>query len=404
MKASTDAISQKELKRRDFILHGNLWKVVFVIALPLFFYSLFNYAYSIIDTIMCSGLSKDALNAVGALNQANNMISAIGGGLGAGGSILIAREIGKGDYRKAQKWSSTIFFYVFCIAALTLAIVLPLTVPLLKMLNIAEESIAIGTRYFMVSVCSSAVVMINTIYLGVEKAHGSTLPITLLNVGVVLIKVSLNLLFIYGLKLKDMMFVSLATLIANSSLTLFVLCRLFFTKYVFRFRFRDISFHSGSLKKVTLISFPIFLGKFIFSLGKVVINGMAKEFGGDVVGALGVSNNMGGAVTNPLSSIEDSSSSIISQNLGARQTRRAISTFYVGLIYSLGIAIVGVVLVTIFDKPITMFFARSAENVEEYAAHISQVFFFEKIGIITLAINSAVLGLLYGFDKTKVPL
>lgn len=402
MKPSTDAISQKELKRRDFILHGNLWKVVFVIALPLFFYSLFNYAYSIIDTIMCSGLSKDALNAVGALNQANNMISAIGAGLGAGGSILIAREIGKGDYRKAQKWSSTIFFYVFCIAALTLAIVLPLTVPLLKMLNIAEESIAIGTRYFMVSVCSSAVVMINTVYLGVEKAHGSTLPITLLNVAVVLIKVSLNLLFIYGLKLKDMMYVSLATLIANSSLTLFVLCRLFFTKYVFRFRFRDISFHTESLKKVTFISFPIFLGKFIFSLGKVVINGMAKEFGGDVVGALGVSNNMGGAVTNPLSSIEDSSSSIISQNLGARQTRRAISTFYVGLIYALGIAIVGVVLVTIFDKPITMFFARSAENVEEYAAHISQVFFFEKMGIITLAINSAVLGLLYGFGKTKV--
>jgi putative MATE family efflux protein len=402
MNSLTNSISEKELKRRDFILHGNLWKVVFVIALPLFFYSLFNYAYSIIDTIMCSGLSKEALNAVGALNQANNMISAIGTGLGAGGSILIAREIGKGDYKKAKTWSSTVFFYVFIIAVATIAIVLPLTVPLLRLLNIAEESIQIGSTYFMISVCSSAVVMINTVYMGVEKAHGSTLPITLLNVGVVIIKVVLNVIFIYALQLKDMMYVSLATLIANSSLTIFILGRLFFTNYLFRFSFKDISFRGSTLKKVTLISFPIFLGKFIFSLGKVVINGFAKEFGSDVVGALGVSNNMGGAVTNPLSSIEDSSSSIISQNIGAKQYDRAIKTFYVGLVYNLSMALLGVILVTIFDKPITMFFARSAENVEEYAQHISQVFFYEKLGIITLAINSSVLGFLYGFGKTKI--
>lgn len=402
MSKTTLTISKKELKRRDFILHGNLWKVVFVIALPLFFYSLFNYAYSIIDTIMCSGISKSALNAVGALNQVNNMISAIGAGLGAGGSILIAREIGKGDYKKAKKLSSTVFFYVFIIAALTIAIVLPLTTPLLRLMNIAEESIAIGSTYFMISVCSSAVVMINTVYMGVEKAHGSTMPITMLNVGVVVVKVSLNVLFIYALQLKDMMYVSLATLIANGCLTLFILIRLFFTNYLFRFDFKEISFNFKMLKKVSIISFPIFLGKFIFSLGKVVINGFAKGFGSDVVGALGVSNNMGGSVTNPLSSIEDSSSSIISQNVGANQVDRAIKTFFVGLVYSLSIAVIGVAIVTIFDKPITMFFARSADDVEAYANHISQVFFYEKMGIITLAINSSVLGLLYGLGKTKV--
>ena len=402
MSQSIGAISAKELKRRDFILHGNLWKVVFIIALPLFFYSLFNYAYSIIDTIMCSGLSRDALNAVGALNQASNMIAAIGGGLGAGGSILIAREIGKGNYKRAQRLSSTVFFYVFVIAALTILLVMPLTTPLLRGLNIAEESIAIGSTYFRISVCSSAVVMINTVYMGAEKARGSTLPVTLLNVGVVVIKVLLNVLFIYVIQLKDMMYVSLATLIANGALTLFILVRILFTNYLFRFSFKNVLLEFKTLKKVSIISFPIFLGKFIFSLGKVVINALAKGYGSDVVGALGVSNNMGGSVTNPISSIEDSSSSIISQNIGAKQVDRAIQTFFVGLVYALGIAVVGVVIVTIFDTPITMFFARSAENPSEYAKHISEVFFFEKMGIITLAVNSTVLGLLYGFGKTKI--
>lgn len=398
-------ISIKEQQKREFILNGNLWKVVFVIALPLFFYSLFSYAYSIIDTIMCSELSKDALNAVSALNQITNMISAVGGGLGAGGSILIAREIGRKDYKKAKKLSSTIFFYVFLIAVLTVAIILPLTRPLLYAFNIAQESIDIGSTYFMINVCSAAVVMINTVYMGVEKARGSTLHITLLNVGVVIIKVSLNCLFIYGLQIKDMMFISLSTLIANFALTLFIICRLLFTNYLFKFSIKNVSFKSSTLKKTFVISFPIFLGKFIFSLGKVVINSMAKDLGNDVVGALGVSNNMGGSVTNPLSSIEDSSSSIISQNLGAKKVDRALKTFYVSLVYALIIAVVGVIIVTIFDTPITMFFARNAGNeqeVKEYAKHISQVFFYEKMGIITLAVNSAVLGLLYGFRKTTI--
>ncbi len=402
MSENKTTLNQKELKRRDFILHGNIWKVVLLIALPLFFFSLFNYLYSIIDTIMCSGLSSDALNAVGALNQATNMIAAIGQGLGAGGSILIARQIGKGDYRKAKRLSSTIFFYIFIIAALTVAIVLPLTIPFLRLLNISERSIEVGYKYFMISVCSSAVVMINTVYMGVEKAKGSTLPITVLNTGVVVLKVLLNVLFIYAIGLKDMFYVSLATLIANSSLTIFILVRLFFTKYTFSFSFKEVDFSLKMMKKTLNISTPIFLGKFIFSLGKVVINAMCKRFGDDVVGALGVSNNMGGSVTNPISSIEDSESSIISQNIGAKNIDRAIKTFYVGLVYALTIAVIGVVIVTIFDKPITMFFARSSENQEVYASHISQVFFYEKMGIITLAINSSVLGLLYGLGKTKI--
>ena len=50
--AAAQEISAKELKRRDFIVNGNLWKVVFVLMFPLFLYTIFNYIYSIIDTIM----------------------------------------------------------------------------------------------------------------------------------------------------------------------------------------------------------------------------------------------------------------------------------------------------------------------------------------------------------------
>jgi rhamnogalacturonyl hydrolase YesR/Na+-driven multidrug efflux pump len=399
-------VSAKELKKRDFILHGNLWKVVFVIAFPLFLFELLNYAYSIVDTIMCTGISKAAVNAVGALTQVNNMIAAIGGGLSAGGSILIAREIGKGDYRKAQRMSTSLFTYTALIGIVTMAVILPLAAPILRLLNISEESIEVGLGYFMISVVSSTIIMINTVFMGVEKAKGSTIAISLLNVGVVVLKIALNALFLYGFSIKDMTYVSLSTLLANGCLLLFILIRIFRKSYVFRFRFRDIDFRGKIFAKTMHISFPIFLGKFVFSLGKVVVNALAGTFDNpDVVGALGVSNNMGGSVTNPISSIEDSTSSIISQNIGGHEEKRAIKTFFIGLLYALGIAIVGVTLISIFNDPITLFFARNAgsdEDIKQFAAEISQVFFYEKMGIITLAINSAVLGLLYGFAYTGI--
>lgn len=398
-------INSKELKRREFILNGNLFHVIFVIFFPLFLFSIFNYIYSIIDTIMCSGISKEAVNAVGALNQVNNMVTALGGGLSAGGSILIAREIGKKNYDKAKTLSNTTFFYAFVIAVLTSVIFIPLRVPLLRLMNVSEESIAVGQKYFIFSLLTSSVLMINNVYMGVEKARGSTLFITLLNMGVVILKIALNALFLYGFKIKQMEFVSLCTFLANSTLTIFIICRLLYKNYIFHFSIKQVDFSFKNLKRTFKIAFPIFLGKFIFSLGKVSINALAKDYGSDVVGALGVSNNMGGSVTNPISSIEDSTSSIISQNIGAKNIKRAQKTFFVGLVFSLSIAIIGVLIVSIFNDQICNFFARSVEDSverEEYAKHISEVFYYEKMGIITLALNSSVLGLLYGFGYTKV--
>ena len=140
MGAKGSAVSQKELARRQFILHGNPWKVVLVIAAPLLLFTLFNYAYSIIDTIMCSEIGENELNAVGALSQANNLIAALGGGLSAGGSILVAREIGKKNYEKAKSLASALFLYVFAMAILTCALIIPFAAPILRLLNVSETS------------------------------------------------------------------------------------------------------------------------------------------------------------------------------------------------------------------------------------------------------------------------
>lgn len=397
--AKAKEIQAREQKRRNFILTGNLWKVIIVITLPLFFYALLNYVYGIIDMLMCATISRDAVSAVATLDQIKTLVSSIGAGLSAGGSILIARHIGKNDFNKARRLATTVFVITFGIAVATCAIVIPLSPVLLKLLNVPKDLIDIGLKYFIISIVTAAVMMINTVFMGVEKARGSTAVITLLNVGVIIIKIALSCLFIYGLGIKEMHFVALATLIANLCLTLVIVCRLASKSYVFRFKFKEREFKKPIIEKVAKISFPIFLGKFIFSLGKVIINSMCGVYGKSVVGALGVSNQMSGSVTNALSSCEDSSSSIISQNLGNNNPKRALKAFLYTLILTVGIAIIGVILITVFNDQLVGLYAR---NDAEYAELISNIFKYERLGIVALGVNSAVLGLLYGFGYTKV--
>ena len=402
---SDKKVSDKEVKKRDFIIHGNLWKVVLSIFVPLLIYSSINYVYGIIDTIMCTGISTDAVNAVGALAQVNNMISAIGMGLSTGGSILIAKQIGKNNYQRAKELTATVFTYTVIIGIVTCLVIIPFARPILRWLGITEESIAVGINYFIISLISQAVIMFNTVFMGVEKAKGSAVVITVLNFFVVLIKVGFTALFIYRLELKDMTYVAVATLIANSLLSIYIIINLMRKKYLFHFSFKNIDFRKKTLRRIIKICTPVFLGKFVFSLGKVVVNSMAASYSNNVVGALTISNTMGGAITSPIMSVTDSTSSIISQNLGAGNVKRAINTFYIGLILTVGAALIGVILLTVFNTPITMFFARNAGSVEEqveYASNISRVFFYEKMGIVTLGINASVMGLLYGFGYTAV--
>lgn len=153
-------------------------------------------------------------------------------------------------------------------------------------------------------------------------------------------------------------------------------------------------------KPLCSLSIPVSLGKFVFSMGKVIVNGLAKDYyGGDAPGALGVSNQISGAVTHLTSYSEDAESSVISYNLSNKYYSRMIKVFFCTLAVNLTITSVGFVILTIFKSPISMFFA---DGNAEKAALIEKIFGYESIGIVALGVNSAVNGLIYGLGYTKL--
>ena len=53
------------------------------------------------------------------------------------------------------------------------------------------------------------------------------------------------------------------------------------------------------------LSFPVIVERIAFAVGKVIVNSMSTVYGSWTVGALGISNNIGGITTNPQNGFQE---------------------------------------------------------------------------------------------------
>lgn len=397
--ADNSNVSEKDRKRREFILNGNPMAVVLHISLPLMALGAFSYISSIIDTVVVSTTDNNALSSVVMISQIKALISALGGGFATGSSIIVSRLIGRGEYDKAKKAANTTIMLFFIVATALIGLLQIFAVGILRIGRLDDEMIAMGIGYFRVQIISLGVGMFNSVFMGLEKSRSAMVNITLINIMSMVLKLVFTILFVNVLHLGTT-WIAVGTLCADLSVTIYAFVNLFRRNYLFKFSARNTMFTKEFFRPLCSMSIPVSLGKFVFSMGKVIINGLAKDYyGGYAPGALGVSNQISGAVTHLTTYSEDAESSIISYNLSNKYYSRMIRVFFCTLTVNLVITSIGFVLLKLFKAPISMFFADG--NVEK-AELIEKIFGYESIGIIALGVNSAVNGLIYGIGWTKL--
>jgi Na+-driven multidrug efflux pump len=396
---------KKQERLRELIISGNMWKAIFVIVVPLILYNYSNYLYGIYDTITVSINNIGSVDDIVILSQINNMISTLGGAYTVGGAIIIARKYGAGFYEDAKKTANNLFFSAIILSAILIFIFIPFGIPFLKLLATPDSVINNSINYYYIQILTLSVVIMNNTFIAIEKSKGNTKNIMLLNIGVIVIKVGLTTFFVYSGLFNNVnaTYLATSTLLAQLFLLFYGLFILFNKNNVFKISFKYLKQLSWvTIKPIIVISIPIFVGKFLFSFGKVYVNSQAAIFySSAAVGALGISNTIAGAVTNITSSIEDGTATIISQNIGNHKEKRAIDIYKKSLLLCILIGLVGTTLITIYARDLAVFFAQKDPVKQEM---INRINYYERFSIVMLGIEASSLGLLYGFGKTKFPM
>ncbi len=392
-------IVERQARRRDKILNGKILNVILMISIPLVFYNLCNYLYGIFDMMIVQKSGIGEAGDIVVLDQIKNMLSTIGSSLAAGGGIITARLYGEGNIPKSKKSANTLFTCALIISLITL-IFIPLGKPLLILFNTDQTTIDNAMGYYYVQILVLVITTMNSAFIAIEKAKGNTKLLFGLNIMVVILKIAITILFIYGpFTNVTMTWVATATLIAQLSMFIVGMIICFLPSNVLGVKIREFNLNKVIVRGMLKLSFPIFIGRFLFSFGKVYVNSVALEaYGKDCVGALGISNTTVGLLSNIINSFEDGTSTIISQNYGNQNGIRIQKTFYTNLIVLVVISLLGTGLLILLQNPLAKFFAPNNPVQQEMIINIVK---YERLDILFMGLQGAGYAVFYGFGRTK---
>ena len=393
-----------ETEFREYSLSGNLYGLIIQVGTPLAVFALFNCLFSILDTMMASHLGTIDVSAVAYLNQLRMILNAIGSGLITGSMILINRAYGAGDNAKVSILMNTLIRLLMALSALFI-LMIPFVPDILRAISTPEEFIKEGALYFRILLIASALNFINLVYINIEKTRGRTGVIMVINIASMIVKLGLSAFFIYALD-KGITFIALATLITYALFAAYSLTHIFDRSSIFYVNPRLIFKGKKEYTKSLIgISYPVAIEDSTFSLGKVVVSSLAASYGAEMIGALGISNNMCGIASNFENGFSDASSAIVSQNYGAKKYDRAIKAYVANIVITFTVSLIALAFLFMLDEPLIRLFSTSRSGLDaSFHDTISRIFLFDAFSCLGIALNGAGMDFLLGLGRTKITL
>ena len=393
-----------ETEFREYSLSGNLYSLIIQVGTPLAVFALFNCLFSILDTMMASHLGTIDVSAVAYLNQLRMILNAIGSGLITGSMILINRAYGAGDNSKVSILMNTLIRLLMALSVLFI-LMIPFVPDILRAISTPEEFIKEGALYFRILLIASALNFINLVYINIEKTRGRTGVIMVINIASMIVKLGLSAFFIYALD-KGITFIALATLITYALFAAYSLTHIFDKSSIFYVNLRLIFKGKKEYTKSLIgISYPVAIEDSTFSLGKVVVSSLAASYGAEMIGALGISNNMCGIASNFENGFSDASSAIVSQNYGAKKYDRAIKAYVANIVITFTVSLIALAFLFMLDEPLIRLFSTSRSGLDaSFHDTISRIFLFDAFSCLGIALNGAGMDFLLGLGRTKITL
>ena len=396
------SFSRKDEQFRQYALTASPLRVLLTVSVPLALYQALHQIFKVLDTLMASHIGAEAVSAVAALSQITLMINALGSGLAVGGCIKVSEAYGMGDHELVRKRVATVYAMAVAVSLLVCLTLIPFAEGFLRLLATPEELITTGAGYFRVEVLTLVVSFFNTVYIAIERSRGHARKILLLNLSVIIVKLALSALFVYVLD-GGLIHIAAATLVGQLGIFAWALLTMPWDEGAFRFSMRCVDLRRRTVLPILNLSIPVSLEKLLFAAGKVIVNAMSGVYGGLTVGALGISNNIGGLTTSWHIGFTDGTAPLISQNRGAGKYRRTLQLYFCLLAVNVAIGVLGLLLVSLALPWLAEVFAMSKDAYDPtFRQMIVDIHRWEMLGYITLGVNSATVALLLGYGYSRL--
>lgn len=350
---------------------GSPLKVIAKFAIPLLIGNLAQQLYSTVDSVVvgkyCSiernGYNGiDALSAVGVSAPIINLLLVLFIAISTGVGILVAQYFGAKDKKRLSVCVGTSITLVFAAALLVTVAGVPLSRPLLTLINTPAKYYDLAAAYLQIIFLGIIGAAFYNIISGILRGLGDSLyPLIFLLVSAGL-NIILDLWFVAGLGM-GVQGVALATILAQGISGLLCVIRLLRMKDIVEITKKNLIPKYDVCMKILKLGLPSGITQGIFSLALVMVQSLTNQMA-DFVPAINTAiMRVDGFAVLPAFTFGLAISTYIGQNIGAGKTDRLKPGERAALCLTLSVSAVIVLALLLFGKQFIAFFINQ-ENTD----------------------------------------
>ncbi len=382
---------------------NDLMRIVWSLAWPAIMTFGLESMVGLVDTLMVGRLGASAVAGVGVGTQILNAVSVINMALATGTVALVARHIGANERRTAEAVLQQSIYVALAVAA-TMAVTVSLWAPeLVSIFKVDAEVLANGTgfvRTIMMGVPFMA--MFAVIAAGLRGAGDMRTPLMIgAFVNVLNIGLGYTLIFgKFGLPALGVRGSAMASAIAFTTGSVLGLCSLLRRTSVLQLRRELARPDLGLARRVVGVGSPTGIEQLLMQIGFLIYLRIASHYGTSAVAAYFIGVRILALSFLPGFGFGAAASTIVGQQLGARQLRSAErSGWEANRLAMVLMSVTGIVIFT-FARHIAQLFIGDPVVVEDAVSFIHVLAAAQPL----MAADSTLGGALRGAGDTRFPL
>ena len=392
-------MSSQKTTARD-MTQGSIVKQVLLFAMPLMLGNIFQMLYNTVDSIVVGQfVGTQALAAVGSTTMIVNMLVFFFNGFSIGASVVIGVHFGAKNMEKLHKAVETTMAATFIMSILFTIIGVLGVKPMLRFMSTPEDVFPEATTYLQIYFAGFSGLLIYNMGSGVLRSVGDTTRPLYFLVLTSILNIILDLVFVLVIPM-GIAGVAYATIISqfiSAGLTLILLSR---SKDIYKLTWHDLAIDGSILKHIFSVGLPAGIQSVITAFSNVFVQSYINYFGSSCMAGWSCYNKLDQFVMLPMQSMAMASTTFVSQNVGARQPKRAEKGTYITILLTLLITGVIVAAMMVFAAPSVELFSQDPQVVEFGVLFIRANVVF----LLFNCVNHVLAGALRGMGDSNGPM
>ncbi len=343
---------------------GSLTRALLKLAIPFIMAMLIETVMQLTDMFFVSRISSAAIAAVSFCGIILLLLSTIVEGISASSLAIVARRVGEDDKEGANDAAANTIFICLALSIVTGIAGYFIAGPTLKILGAPDEVYNLGIGYIKYSFLGIYSMFFLFIIQAVMRGAGEPIyPVVILSSSAFM-NIILDPLFIFGIGPFPKLGVTgaaIATVTARTIASVAGIYLLFSGKTFIKLSAKNMKIAPKVIATIFRIAFPAMGRMSLNSITRVVLMKIVAIFGTSAIAAYGIGLRLDMVAFLPGLGFAAATSTIVGQNLGAKEMERAVKGTRTALLFNFLVVGTIAVLFLLFSESIIAIFDKTPD-------------------------------------------